>query len=396
VLIDKFDVVVVGGGPSGAFAAYELAKKSLKVALIEKEQLPRYKACGGVVAPHIEKIIDFSITPAIERRISKMRVTVNLNAPFISESPRPFAYMVMRDTFDNYLVEIAQKAGVQIYQKSPLSGLEETQNGYIITIPQGEIGTRYVIGADGANSTTRKFVGAPRFKRLSVAIEREIQSTPEYLEKWQDTIALDFGYMRSGYAWVFPKAKNFSVGVVGPKSIAKQFNPYYDATVNYYKDEIGNAKPYITAGHHLPIRIPNERIVFGKTLLIGDAAGLIEPMAGEGIYYAMKSGQLAAETIFEATKSGNNQLLAYQKKIDLEIQPELQVAKSLLYLLNLAPRFWVPRLLKQSHSFWKYFYRIFTGEKEYQDLPKKIGPLGQIFFSLLANDNSKLYNELSE
>ncbi len=368
-------------------AAYELAKKSLKVALLEKARLPRYKACGGVVAPRVERILDFSIEPTIERRITKMMITVKLGSPFISQAPHPFAYLVMREKFDNYLVEVASRAGAEVYEQSPLTGLIDAQSSYLLTTPTREFRAKYIIGADGANSVTRKLVGAPRFQRLAVAIEREIQSSPELLEKWSDTIAVDFGQLASGYAWVFPKAANFSVGAGGPKSVAKQLESCYRATVNHYQDQIGNARPYVEAGHHLPIRVPNERLVYGRTLLVGDAAGLIEPMAGEGIYYAMRSAQIAAETILQAIRFDDGYLPGYQKKIDQEIQPELQVAKSLLLLLDKSPQFWVPRLLKQSHPFWQYFYRVFTGEQNYQDLPGKFGLLGQLIFSvLLARD----------
>jgi flavin-dependent dehydrogenase len=227
-----------------------------------------------------------------------------------------------------------------------------------------------------------------------VAIEREIQGAPEILEEWKDTASLDLGHLASGYAWVFPKATNFSVGVGGPRSVAKQFRAYYDDVVAYYRSEIGANRPYIEAGHHLPVRVPDERIVYGRTLLIGDAAGLIEPLAGEGIYYAMRSGQISAETIWE-TMRGQAQLATYQRKIDQEIQPELQGAKALLFLLDLAPHFWVPLLLRQSSPFWKYFYRLFTGEKSYQDLPRMFGPPGQWLFSRLDGDDSKRYRAMA-
>jgi flavin-dependent dehydrogenase len=151
-----------------------------------------------------------------------------------------------------------------------------------------------VIGADGANSTVRKRVGAPRFQRLSVAVEREISADRDAIQGWHDTIALDFGRLASGYAWVFPKAKNFSVGAWGPQGVARQLAPYCNEMVAHYRDRMGSDRPYIARGHYLPLRVRNEPIVFGRTLLVGDAAGLIEPLTGEGIYYAMRSGQIAA------------------------------------------------------------------------------------------------------
>ncbi len=386
-----YDAVVVGGGPAGAIAAYTLARQSLKVALLEKETLPRYKACGGAVALHANELLDFPIDAVVERRISKMLITVNLKSPFTSEAPRPIAHMVMRDRFDSLLLDVAAGAGVSVYPRSPLTGLVAKGGGYTVSTPQRSFDTPYLIGADGANSMTRKLVGAPRFKRLAVALEWEIRSPAERAQRWLDTVGVDFGSLRSGYGWIFPKAEGFSVGVVAPKSLARQLRPYCQRLLCHYADAIGDADPHIKAGHHLPMRVPGEPLVFGRTLLVGDAAGLIDPVVGEGIYYALRSGQLAAETIADAARRGDDRLADYERKIDQLIQPDLQVSKSLLRMLDWAPSFWIPRALKQSSSFWKYFCSIYTGEGSFADLPKKLKPFGGLLRSTFARDDLKLY-----
>ncbi len=386
-----YDAVVVGGGPAGAIAAYTLARQSLKVALLEKETLPRYKACGGAVALHAHKLLDFPIDAVVERQISRMRVTVKLESPFTSAAPRPIANMVMRDRFDSLLLDIAARAGVAVHQRSPLVGLVSQRGSYTVSTPEQAFDTRYLIGADGANSMTRKLVGAARFKRLAVALEWEVRSSAERAQRWSDTVAIDFGSLRSGYGWIFPKAESFSVGVVAPKSLARQLRPYCERLLCHYRDAIGNADPHIKAGHHLPMRVPGEPLVFGRTLLVGDAAGLIDPVVGEGIYYALRSGQLAAETIAEAARRGDDRLADYERKVDHIIQPDLQVSKSLLRMLDWAPSFWIPRALKQSSSFWKYFCSIYTGEGSYADLPKKLKPFGGLLQSTFARDDLKLY-----
>lgn len=378
-----YDVVVVGGGPAGATAAYNLAKYGLHVALLEKEQIPRYKPCGGVVAPRVDSILDFSIEPIIERKVTDVKITVRLQNPFVTQSPYPFEYLVMRDKFDAFLSDKACQAGADVYSSSPLHNLSQSSDGYLLTTPTRLIKARYLIVADGANSVTRKLLEVPAFRRLSIAVEREIHGDSQLLHNWDMTIALDFGYLSSGFAWIFPKANNFSIGAGGPVSVAKELKTYVDRVTEHYSNDIGDTTPYIVSGHYLPIRTRGEKIFCDRSLFVGDAAGLIEPMAGEGIYYAIRSAQIAAETIADSIKKSREHLNEYERRIDEEIQPEIQVAKSLLYLLDLAPGYWVPRLMKPDAAFWKFFYRVFTGQKKYQDAPKKFGIFGRLFFALL-------------
>lgn len=380
-MVASFDAIVVGAGPAGAVAAYELARRGLHVAVLEKHQLPRYKTCGGVIARHVEKILDFPLEPVIEQRITKVVVTVNLGPPFVAESPQPFAYLVMRDTFDHYLVETARRAGAEIYAGSPLREIAAEDQGCIVRTKDNQFRCKYVIGGDGANSTTRKCVGAPRFERVSVAVEREIAAPPAAIQTWRDTVALDFGSLSSGYAWIFPKAKNFSAGAYGPQGVARELSPYYDQVIDHYQDRLAGTQPYLALGHPLPIRVPGERIVFARTILAGDAGGLIEPLTGEGIYYAIRSAQIAAETVSDALRGGPGILTKYQQRIEQEIQPEFQVAGSMLRLLDLWPSFWGPRLMKSTHPFWNCFCGVLRGEKRFQDCPRELGWLGRILFS---------------
>jgi len=379
----RYDAIVIGAGPAGATAAYQMAKRGLSVALLEKRMLPRYKACGGVVAPHVEDILDFSIEPAIEYKVTKILVTVRLQSPFITESPSPFAYLVMRDRFDKYLVDAAQRAGVVLCAGSPVRAIAAGKGECVVKTKDMAYRGKYVVGCDGANGATRRLVGAPRLARLAVAMAREIDAPPEATRKWHDTIALDFGQLSSGYAWVFPKARNFSVGAGGARRVAKRLSPYCDQVIAHYRDRMGSDAPSVSVEHCLPVRVRNEPIVYSRTLLAGDAAGLIEPLSGEGIYYAIRSGQIAAETVAEAVERGEGHLMTYERRVDAEIQPELQVAKTLRSLLDLAPSLWVPRLMKTTHPFWRYFHRIFTGERRYQDFPNEFGLIGRVFFRIV-------------
>jgi geranylgeranyl reductase family protein len=387
-----YDVVVVGGGPAGAIAAYELAKRSLRVALLEKQRLPRYKTCAGAVAPHVAKLLDFPLAPVVERTTDRMRITVNGARPFVRAAERPFAFMVMRDRFDAYLLAQAARVGVVVHQEAPLVAIESSAAGFVVRTPERALSCRYLVGADGANGSTRRLLGAPRFRRAAVALEWEIAGKPEALAAWRDTVAIDLGSVESGYGWVFPKAENFSVGVMTPRPLARQLKAYCAATRALYGESIGDAEPHVALAHHLPIRVPDEPLVFGRALLVGDAAGLVDAAVGEGIYYAIQSGQLAAAAIAQASERRDDaELLSYQRGVDAAIQPELQASKAFLRILDLAPRFFVPYVLRPNAAFWRYFFGIFSGERRFRELPDKLGPLAGAFHAAFARDDVPLY-----
>src|SRR6185436_20249511 len=113
--------------------------------------------------------------------------------------------------------------------------------------------------------------------------------------------------------------------------------------------------------------------------LVGDAAGLIDAVVGEGIYYAIQSGLLAAEAIARAAAAGDGALASYQRRVDELIQPELQASKAFLYLLDLAPRLSVPFVLRPWRSFWRYFFGIFSGERRFREVPDRLGRLAGPF-----------------
>jgi geranylgeranyl reductase family protein len=378
-----FDIAIIGAGPAGASSAYHSNKFGLSTILFEKETLPRHKACGGAVALHVQEILDFSISPVVERKISKMFISIGLKKYFISDFKRPFVYMVMRDKFDYYLIEQAKNTGTTIKDNCSLLGIKKGNNGnYIIKTTNLEVEAKYIIGADGANSTVRKLVSAPPSQNTFIAIDREVYSDKLYLNKWKETLFLDFACLPSGYAWAFPKKNNYSTGAGTSKKFSKMLKTYYKQFTNRYQNELNFQKTFIEQGHPLPVRKKGEKIVFDNIIFVGDAAGLIDPMSGEGIYYAIRSGQIAAETI-NSVSEGSCDISEYEKVIEKEIQPELHISEGMLKVLNFAPKFWVSILLREKNPFFKYYCKIFTGEKTYMDFVKKFGMPAKLFFDLI-------------
>jgi len=378
-----YDVMVIGGGPAGSTAARHLALQGLRVGLLEKETSPRYKPCGGVLARRIAEVLDFPIDTVIEGSISEILITVEMHSPFRTRCPSPFAFLCMRDQFDNLLLKKASDAGVDVFLDEALLDVELSGSTYELMTSKARRTAQFLVAADGANSTVRSCLDMPPFQRTSVAYQMEISGDPDLVKSWGESIALDFGHLSSGYAWLFPKADHFSIGAGGTRREARELKPYCQAFIDFHASRIGDTTPLKSRGHPVPTRTRGEPITADRVIFIGDAAGLVDPMTGEGIYYAIRSALIAAETIKTAIKSRDNNLITYQQRIDQELQPEFQVARTLLFLLDLAPAYWVPRLMNETHPFWHYFHQIFMGEKTYQDFPDNFGIAGRLLFAIL-------------
>ncbi|MGQ9805320.1 MAG: geranylgeranyl diphosphate reductase [Chlorobiales bacterium] len=308
----NFDVVVVGGGPAGASAANELAKKGLSTVLIERN-LSNAKPCGGAIP--LGLIEEFEIPDfLVERKVTAMAVRSPKGKIVTMTMPNGFVGMVRRERFDKFLRERAAQNGATLLE-GKFRTIEETDAGYRLSIDiKGgktiEIRSKYVIGADGANSKVALDLGFPPNEFKAVAIQQRFHSCDELaryenlVEIWYDgEVSPDF------YAWVFPKADHIAIGT-GTE----------DGTVNVKKlqarfiEKLGiKAKPYYEEAAKIPMH-PRKTFVKGNAMLVGDAAGLVTPSNGEGIFFAMKSGKMAAETLIDHVKGKGSPLAMYEKK----------------------------------------------------------------------------------
>ncbi len=208
----KYDTIVAGLGPAGANAAYELSKKGASVLALEKQKHPRYKPCGGGLTAKIEKILEPDFKSVVERTISKVNFTFKGAGDVRAVSDSPLVYMVMRDVFDNFLVEKARAAGAEIHEQEKVTHVEEGKDGVIVMTEKNMYAAKLLIGADGVNSVVARSVGLKPKKRTAVLIEGEVKVNEKAFNRVSDEILFDFGSVPYGYGWVFPKADHLSLG----------------------------------------------------------------------------------------------------------------------------------------------------------------------------------------
>ena len=354
--MSSYDVIIVGAGPAGATLGRELCHRGLAVLIVEKEKLPREKPCAGGITLRAASLLDFDIGPVTEGIAYGARITYRLSDECIKRHNQPLVHMVMRSRFDHFLVKKAQEAGAVVSDGVRADQLEMTASGVRVLTAEGPITAKVVAAADGARGTVGRKLGMIGDFELGLALEDEVYVTRDKLADWDSLIGLDIGQIPGGYGWVFPKRDHLSVGVGGPLHLSKRLKPYLERLLRHLgKNDIDDF-----TGHLLPLRRRGMAIQRGNALLLGDAAGLVHPLTGEGIYYAIRSAQLAAPVITESLRSGTIDLKGYQRAVDDQLMPSLELGRVLLNLFAWSPRFYFD-LASRSDRVWSYAWHALMG-----------------------------------
>jgi geranylgeranyl reductase family protein len=376
----NYDVIIVGAGPAGSTLAYELVTKGIGVLLLEKEKLPRYKCCAGGVTSKATRLLNFDISEVVEDVIHEINFTFNLGSPYRGQHSQPLMHTVTRDAFDHFLVKRAQQLGAALMDGQSVTRLQVSGDWVEAYSADHVFRSRVVVGADGAYSIVARTLGMQRITEYLTGIESEIVVSENELAKWQSRARADLGCTAGGYAWVFPKRNHLSVGVGShfskPRDLQAQHGKFLNS-LNLERYAISSS-----CSHLIPTCTKGTLIWHDKALLLGDAAGLADPLTGEGIYNAIQSAQLAAPVIEGSLVRGKVELEDYQRIVESRIISELRIARRLWKFFVQFPHLAL-RMLNQNEEVWKALSGLMLGEISYADLRRRAGGLKGIFKRLL-------------
>lgn len=371
--MNKYEVIIIGGGPAGATAGFLLAKSGKRVLIIDKDLFPRDKLCGGLITEKTIELLksiylDLNLDNLIDSRNRKFELHfVNKGKISEYESPDKQLYFVNRKEFDAELLNQAVSVGCKFMHGRVIS----IHDNEVVLSSNETLCAELIIGADGANSVVRNEVNQNVLsKDLTYALEIDVDYVDVNCFKHGMCPQIYFGYIEGGYGWVFPKKNKVTIGLGGP--IKKNGNQFQKLFSNFAKNIVNkNLSDYLKSVKGFPVPMHNLSRAQSKnnTLLIGDAAGLVEPITGEGIYYAIKSGKIAAETILNS----KNICIDYNLSFFNEFYKKFRVINLFksIFFNKFLHGYWLKKINKE-RKYAGRFFELLCGELEYVQFAKEI------------------------
>jgi len=304
----KTDVVVVGAGPAGCAAAYDLASSGVRVLLLDRTEFPRRKVCAGGLTVKARGALHYSIEPVVQRTVCSLAVSCRLRRRRVFTGKEPVCHMVDRSTFDLFCLQKAMAAGADFKVVKRIDSIMETRGSVSMTADRGPVRCLYLIGADGVHSRVRMLTGRFPAIRYGFGVEGIVAILPGC----DPEMGFDFDRVGGGYGWVFPKKDHINVGLYTHRTPARIRRK---DLADYALRRLGSALPEQVGGYPLGMGGWRYRPGCGRVLLAGDAAGLVDPLLGEGLYHAIVSGRKAARAVADAMDTGCDACRSYESAL---------------------------------------------------------------------------------
>ena len=352
--MSRYDVIVVGAGPSGSTAAYRLAKAGGGVLLLDRARFPRDKPCGGGVTGRAARLLPFSIEPVVEHVVSAVDLRLRYGRSLARGNSDALVYMTQRKRLDHFLVQKAVEAGAEFREGVKVGELEVREDGVSVEGIEAQV----LIGADGVNGMTARTLGLGGNRVVGVALEGNLPYAKMDRSPYDGRLALELGVVPGGYGWVFPKGDHANFGVGGWEEEGPRLRDHLRRLCEAHGASFDDLEEL--RGYRLPLREPRSNLACGRALLVGDAAGLIDPVSGDGMFEGFLSSQYASDAVLDLLAGRAESLDPYGPRLAGRLATHLWASWGVKVALDRYPR--ATFRLASTRLVWGAVERLVRGE----------------------------------
>jgi geranylgeranyl reductase family protein len=353
-----YDAVVVGAGPAGSTCAYRLADKGARVLLLDRARFPRDKPCGGGVTGRAARLLPFALGAVVEDVVGFVDLRLRYGKLHARGRGEPLVYMTQRARLDQFLVEQAVAAGAEFRDDVRVTGAELKDEAVVVEAGGERIEAGALVGADGVNGVVGRTLGLGGNRTVGVALEGNVPFGALDPGRYRGRAVIELAVLPGGYGWVFPKGDHANVGVGGWESEG----PKLRSALRRLCDAHGMAVEDVEGvrGYRLPLRAPGQPLARGRAALVGDAAGLIDPISGDGIFEAFLSADYGAEAVLDLLDGRECTLEPYGRRLDRRLATHLWASWGVKVALDRFPR--PTFFLTRNRVVWSAVERLVRGE----------------------------------
>ncbi|EPR39786.1 geranylgeranyl reductase [Desulfovibrio sp. X2] len=361
------DLAIAGAGPAGASAARAAARAGLSVLLFDKDRFPRPKPCGGALSEHAVKALDFPLPDdLIERDYHGGLLCIDARRT-LAAPPWRTGVLVTRERFDALLVDKAREAGAEVREGVKVLGFAEDGEGVRLRTSAGEARARLLLVCEGASGRLKHAVRPPDSPHeYNYCVCADVPNAPDSAPGAAVSgkpLVLHFGICRVSYGWVFPRRTDSSVGMGELGTERRKAVAHLMELLRAH----GVERPVRLQGHKIPMGGVDRPVYRGRALLAGDAGGFADPLLGEGISHAIRTGQMAAKAVAEALAAGDPLAAGpLFEQLTRPLHEELRHALRLVRALEHAPRHLYKAMLSDKKTVLRYV-DILAGRCTYRE-----------------------------
>ena len=290
--MELWDAIVVGAGPAGCAAAWDLAASGRAVLLLDRADFPRNKACAGGLTRKSLRALRYPVGPVTREVVSAIMVEKRAGEAATLVSRKPVCALTVRRELDEFCLRQTLAAGARFERIGPIHAIDAQRDRVVVRCGRRNIAARFVVGADGVHSRVRQLLhgDGPSWFRRGFALEAEVYP----IAGKEHGLLFDFAPVRQGYGWIFPKRDHLNVGLYTDSPGEKLDRA---RLITWIEARFGKAEVAHVMGQYLGFGAEDAPPAEERVFLAGDAGGFADPLTGEGIHGAIVSGQAAAAAI---------------------------------------------------------------------------------------------------